>query len=441
MEENMLKAGFKEIDYTPLEGFMPGEYDPYYARGARLPLQANAGVFTNGAQTVIIVAMDHLEIMKDYADDVRGRISEATGVPSENIWLVANHTHTGANMGVQFMKTPAEPEVARIIAQRTVKAAVEAFGDQKEVTLAYGATEEKRYSFCRNWVLKNGSFVTSPGYDRTDLDHPMVEPDYSVQIMKVEQEGKVVAIMVNYANHPDCHRGHERDKFSPDYPGYMREALKNKYGRDVVVLFFNGCCGDINDRDFENGTDRTGHRRDGVCPPEVIGEGIADGIINVFDSLKAYDGEDIVKAQSRIITVNSRKLTEKQREYAYRLKAKAENEYLNCYELETMKRYLKGIEYTPETVDIEIGAMRVGPWAMLSIPGEVYTVIGKTIKENSPYENTIISELTNGSYGYIVPDGEDMSNTYEGGFGAGDCGEGTATAIIEIADKMLREMK
>ena len=259
--------------------------------------------------------------------------------------------------------------------------------------------------------------------------------------MKVEQEGKIVAIMVNYANHPDCHRGYERNKFSPDYPGFMREALKNKYGRDIVVLFFNGCCGDVNDRDHENGTDRTGHRRDGVCPPQIIGEGVAQRIIEVFDSLKAYDGEDAVDARNRVLTVKHRQLTEAQRKEAYRLKEISETGYLDCYDLETMKRYLGGIEYTPETIDIEIGAFRVGPWAMVSIPAEVYTVIGRTIKENSPYENTVVSELSNGCYGYIVPDGCDMSTTYEGGFGAGDCGEGTATAVIENAQEMLLEMK
>lgn len=437
----MIKAGFKEIDYTPIEGFMPGEYDPYYARGARLPLQANAGAFTNGEESVILIAMDHVELELNFANDIRNRISEATGVPFQNILLAASHTHTGANMGVVSMGTPAEPEIARILALRTVKAGIAAFENQKEVTLSYGATEEKRYSFCRNWVLKDGRLVTNPGYNRTDLDHPLTDPDHSIQIMKVEQDGKIVAILVNYANHPDCHRGYERDKFSPDYPGYMREALKNAYGRDVVVLFFNGCCGDTSDRDFENGTDRTTHRRDGVCPPQIIGEGLAESIGKIFNSLTVYDGEDVIKAQNRIITVKHRQLTDEQREEAYALQKKSEVEYLDCYDLETMKRYLAGIEHTPETVDIEIGAIRVGPWAIVSIPAEVYTVIGNTIKKISPYENTIISELSNGCYGYIVPDDGDMSSTYEGGFGAGDCGEGTATAVIENAKQMLDQMK
>lgn len=38
-----MKAGFAQIDFTPPEGFMPGEGLPFWARGAaRCPLYANA---------------------------------------------------------------------------------------------------------------------------------------------------------------------------------------------------------------------------------------------------------------------------------------------------------------------------------------------------------------------------------------------------------------
>jgi len=28
-----MKAGFAEVEYTPIKGFMPGEFDAYYAKG------------------------------------------------------------------------------------------------------------------------------------------------------------------------------------------------------------------------------------------------------------------------------------------------------------------------------------------------------------------------------------------------------------------------
>lgn len=439
----MLKAGFKEIDYTPIEGYMPGEYDPYYARGSHLPLQANAAAFSDGESSVILIAIDLLLIKSEYGNGIRSRISEATGVPAQNIIIACSHTHTGANITRSESgegTTPGEPEVTKIIADRIVKAGIEAFSDLKEISISYGTTEERRYSFCRDWVLKDGSVVTTPGYDRDDLSHQLVQPDYSIEVMRVEQNGKVVAIMVNYANHPDCHRGYERNKFSPDYPGFMREALKNKYGRDVVVLFFNGACGDINDRDHEHGTDRTGHRRDGVCPPQIIGEALAEDIAKIFDSLTHYEADEKISTRSRMVTVKHRQMNQSEIDRANELKKKSETEYLNCYELVTLRRFMKGMEGVPDTAELEVLALKVGPWAIVTIVAEVYTIIGRTIKENSPFEHTIISELTNGSCGYLVVDGEGIANTYEGGFGSGDAGEGSADTVIKNAVEMLNEI-
>ena len=59
-----MKAGFKQIDFTPLEGFMPGEGLPFWARGeARCPLYANAAAF-GGEENVILVSVDALQDRK-----------------------------------------------------------------------------------------------------------------------------------------------------------------------------------------------------------------------------------------------------------------------------------------------------------------------------------------------------------------------------------------
>ena len=92
-----MKAGFSQIDFTPLEGFMPGEGLPFWARGtARCPLYANAAAFA-GEETVILISVDALHFATERASDLRARISEKTGVPFKNILIAATHTHTGAS--------------------------------------------------------------------------------------------------------------------------------------------------------------------------------------------------------------------------------------------------------------------------------------------------------------------------------------------------------
>ena len=93
-----MKAGFAQFDVTPIEGFMPGEGLPFWARGeARCPLFANAAAFAGEKESVILVSVDALAFFTDRADILRARISEKTGVPVPNILIAATHTHTGAS--------------------------------------------------------------------------------------------------------------------------------------------------------------------------------------------------------------------------------------------------------------------------------------------------------------------------------------------------------
>ena len=50
---------------------------------------------------------------------------------------------------------------------------------------------------------------------------------------------------------------------------------------------------------------------------------------------------------------------------------------------------------------LEIQAVALGEIAYVGLPGEVFSQIGRRIKKGSPFANTFISSLTNGSHGYF----------------------------------------
>ena len=426
-----MKAGFAQVDFTPTYGFMPGEFQGYFAQGAHLPLCANTGAFGEGDSTVILIAADYMQFPTHYADTIRKMVAEATGVALDHITLAASHTHMSCSSPDNCWKCPGEPEIAAVLAKRIVQSAVEALADRKEVTLSAGITEERRFSFCRDWVLKDGTVKCNPGYNRDDLDHTCITPDYRVNVMKVEREGKLAAIMVNYANHPDTHWGKDRTKFSPEWPGFMRKALQEKYGEDVKVLFFNGACGDINDRDFGFKTDiNGGHRDPSVNPPEVIGNGLADTISKLMDTLPTGCGKGEVKVIARSVTVNRRQITEREVAWATETLKKAEDTYLSCPDYGTAEAFMRLSRNVPETEEFYLQAIKIGPWAIVAMPGEIYTELGLLVKAGSPFEHTVISELTNGSHGYVIPDRVRENGSYEGRFSSGTTGFGACDAIV-----------
>lgn len=436
-----MRAGFAEVEFTPPEGFMPGEFKAYYAKGAYTPLQANAAAFTNGGETVILISADYLLFRTDYANSIRTKISEKTGVAVEKILLAATHTHMGPSMDTPCWKSPAEPEIASVVAHRIVTAAVKAFENQTDgVKIGVGRGEERRFSFCRDVVLADGTIKTNAGI-RPDILRTCDTPDYAVEIMRIERDGKIAAIMVNYANHPDSNsRSRERNKFCADWPGFLRIALKEKYGEDVVVLFFNGCCGDVNHLDFLNGTHLKLHMAEGVVTPEVIGRGLADTVAGVMDGIVADEKDETLRAECLGITVKRRQITDVERAWAAEVIERTKTEYVSASEYGTANAYVKTGDNVPETEIFSVYGYRIGPWGIIAMPGEMYTALGRSIKQGSPFEHTIAVELANGHHGYVIPDHVRENGSYEGRFSSGTTGFGAFEAIINGAVETLKKI-
>ena len=439
-----MRAGFAEVEYTPRKGFLPGEFEAYYAMaGAHLPLLANAAALSDGKETVILISADHLQFITPYGNSIRERVSEATGVGFDNVLLAATHTHTGPSYDEECWKSPAEPEISYVVANRIVKAGIMAYENMKDgASLGVGTTEERRFSFCRDWVFTDGHVETNPGYGKSDLlDHTLATPDYTVEIMRIEQDGKLAAIIVNYADHPDTHWSHERNKFSPDYPGFMRAALKEKYGEDVTVLFFNGCCGDLNHLDFKYETDKETYRRKDVCPPAEIGRGLAETVSAELDKIKVDITDAAIKTDKKTLTVNRRQITEEELNWAKEMLEAAKEDYIGVSAFGTAKAYIEKSVNVPETEELNIGYFGIGPWALLTLPGEIYSEIGHAIKDRSPFERTILSSLSNGHHGYVTPDYIRGNGSYEGRFSSGTTGYGAADAMINGAVELLKNNK
>ena len=119
-------AGFAEMEFTPKEGYMPGEMVGYFADGTIGGLYANAAAFTNGEDSAILVSLDVLSFHKEYADAIRNRISEATGVPFNNVLVAAIHTHTASSVEYQVWLCDPDLETAQNTADKAVEAAVAA---------------------------------------------------------------------------------------------------------------------------------------------------------------------------------------------------------------------------------------------------------------------------------------------------------------------------
>jgi hypothetical protein len=61
------------------------------------------------------------------------------------------------------------------------------------------------------------------------------------------------------------------------------------------------------------------------------------------------------------------------------------------------------------TVDVEVAALRVGDFTLVTFPGELTVEIGLGIKKRSPHKPVFVAGYTNG-YIYYAPTAEQMRN-------------------------------
>ena len=90
-----------------------------------------------------------------------------------------------------------------------------------------------------------------------------------------------------------------------------------------------------------------------------------------------------------------------------------------------------------EPIDAEVQVISLGKdIAWVSMQGEIFVQLGLAIKEGSPFVTTTISELANGSVGYVSTRQAYAQGNYE--VVSARCSEGCGEMLVDSALQQLR---
>ena len=93
-----------------------------------------------------------------------------------------------------------------------------------------------------------------------------------------------------------------------------------------------------------------------------------------------------------------------------------------------------------EPLEVEVQAVTLGnDLAWVSLPGEVFVQLGLDLKIDSPFKQTMIAELANGSIGYIPNRRAYPQGAYE--VVSARCAAGSGEMLVQAAVSMLKEMR
>ena len=383
----MIRCGIHESNITPSLGMeIPGYFEVRLADGVREELSSIAVFFESGTEKAVIISNDTIQLPQESCDRARAVIAEKLGMQPENILFCATHTHTGGPVETWGEFVHMNMEYIGLLERRMIDGAVMAAAEAREVRLSFASDYEDKLAYYRNYVAPDGSAHTWK-YENS-VPYGTIDPE--VGVLRIDNaDGSLYGTIVNYACHCDCVGG---SKYSSDYPGEMRRALKRLYGENFKPVFINGFCGNLNH------IDPNGFHREVPEHYKRMGRMLAADASRAFErAVHPFEDESIAGALT-VMQIESRVPDRYHLDLAARAESDPEaDEQERFYAREIRKAEAQGKILLPVPVQV----IRIGEAAFFGMPGEIYVEFGKMLKERSPIRYNIPANLANGAYGYV----------------------------------------
>ena len=439
-----MKVGFSQVRFDDAFDYRIGGTFTNYLRSEtefHTPLYCSAWAVKADSESFIWVSIDVARVVESDADTIRNMISEQTNVPFSRILISATHNHTGptARASISPYFPTGDLSYFDKLWEKATEAAVLAWENSERMTYSYASMEEKVCTHNRRYLMESGESKMHPG-----------GPDFPGRLMKEGPEdpqlqavwfrsgGSIKGILVNYSAHPSVLYG--KKLTSSDYPGVLRRVLQSVYGKDVPIIFLQGCAGNLTPRDHEH-DDTWGKGMDGA---ERTGSILAADVIRMISLTREEKDTDRIKVLSDKVSIDLREVTKEDMEFSdaifHLLKtdpaafhALGVGEKARANKVRNLLDKWKNGSFE----EVPIHAIQLGDLTFVTNPAELFCEYQLDLKEKMG-EKTICVELTNGGICYVPTKQGYLLKGYEvqAGFYDFHAGQRIEDAMIELGEKV-----
>jgi neutral/alkaline ceramidase-like enzyme len=388
--ESGLRAGTGTADITPPIGTPSAGYGD--RRGAGMegvhdPLLATALAIDDGARRVVLAGVDHLGFDHAMVQEVARGVRERTGDAAIELFLGSSHTHAGGGAYLDL------PGLGEVLAGKFDPAARKLYVDGAidAIAAALLALQPARIG------IGYGSVEGLNEY-RGDWP-PNVETPEEIAVIKVTTpDGAPLAVWFDYAAHATVLPGRENMRFSADFIGYARDALRQALGPNLVAVYCNGAQGDVSPHPPGSG--------DMWQRADAMGDALAAKVLEVWHGAETADRLSIEIVR-------------------------------HPYDLEVMPTST-GAKLPFATRPTEISLLVLDDVnAFVAVPGELSAIYDADVERFGRwlgFERVTILGLTNDAHGYIITPESFRHRTYEStvSFGGELYGEKVQSMIFAL---------
>ena len=417
---------------TPLAGY----YRQRGSEGVLDDLHAKSAVLDDGKTKVAFVACDLLSLPRHTVQEARRLIERQADIPGVNVMISATHQHTGPVItresarddldgGSSALGKVYTDELPKLIA----KAVVDANARLWPAQVSYAREFEHRLAFNRRYWMKDGTVGWNPGKLNPNTIRPVgpIDPEVGVVYFETPDQ-KPLLTYVNFAMHPDATGG---TRISADYPGALSRALATYKGSGMLTIFANGTCGNLNHLNVHWAAPQQGTNE-----ANRLGTILAAAVMKAYMALKPA-ADTTLRVRSELLQLPLAKISDSDIAEAQAVvKRMSQAKFM---ELVKAFKVLDVAAREGKPLEVEVQIITMGKeLAWVSLPGEIFVELGLNIKAPSPFEQTHIVELANGSIGYIPNRSAYAEGNYE--VVSARCDQGAGEVLVTTAVRILNEL-
>jgi len=371
----MLHVGEGSADITPavgieLAGFHKAPGDERRVTGARMPARVRALLLAVGESRALIFSIDIAAVSKPFCASVQRATAEATGVPAENIFLAATHTHSMPTLAPLLQWGGVSPEFQAQVEAACLVAARAAKADLAEADLYLGRQR-----------------VAGGNFNRTAPDDRWLDTLLHVLYFQ-RADGKAPLAWYHFSAHPVCFG----DTLSgPDWPGIVAEKIKGVDGVDPVLL--QGHAGDVNPGD---GTPWIGD-------VDETSNAVAMALHHASNHSEMVAVDTLRVTRSEVALPYDMPLFEAWRkEYAENKDACVDGVWVDPGFAAAWADRAAQWDMAQTAYAAPVGALRLGNVALAFHPAELYSYYGLHVRAKSPFPATLLTGYAGDIAGYLT---------------------------------------
>lgn len=417
----MLQAGAATATFpvdagTPMAGYVARGG---VATGTLDPLTLSVLVLADEVGSCVVIAADVVGVAAELVAELNARLPWSPTV----MIVCASHTHSGPR-GIATEMQAVEPDPGdRAMRERFVTTCADliaqATATLAPVTLHLGRDPVRQVAANRN--------------------DPAIPIDSAVTTLEMRLEsGSPVALLVHFACHPTILDA-ANTLLSADLFGAIRASLAELTGLacQTPILCLNGAAADISTRFTRKGQDAREVAR--------LGRKVAAAAAKAIASATPLAGEFRTTQRSIALPPRPRDpakvahdLAQADRGLTAAITASDAERRIAITRREGAMLAAQHATSSQRPDAIPISGIAVDRLAIVSIPGELSSSLGRRIERASPFPSTIVAGYTNGYVGYIVDAADYDVPTYESLASPFDASAGTE--IVDATVASLRQL-